>query len=102
MRRLIRQPALPSMVFDARKGETFVIALRTNVNSLRVINAIAGTLYIFVVKQNNIGGKTLAWGSSIRNATGVDPRPLAVTVQSFIADTGGILKANLPGTWSAL
>jgi len=89
------------MVFDARKAETFVIALRMNVNSLRVINTVAGMIYVFVVKQQASGGKTLAWGSSLRNATGIDPRPLAVTTQSFIADTGGILKANLPGTWSA-
>lgn len=87
------------MVLDARQGETFVIAMRTNVNALHLINAVAGMLYIFIVKQDNTGGKTLAWPANLQNAIGVDPRPLAVTVQSFIADTGGILKANLPGTW---
>ena len=88
------------MSLDARKGETFVITLKTSVLSLRVRNAMPGMLYVFLFKQNSIGGKTVAWGADIRNGTGIDPRPLAITVQSFIADTGGILKANLPGTWN--
>jgi len=100
MRRLIQAAAAQSMVLDALQGETFVIALGASVQTLRVKNASPGMLYVFLLKQNFSGGNSFAWGTDIRNGTGVDPRPFAVTVQSFIADTGGILKANLPGTWS--
>jgi len=88
------------MVFDALQGETFVIALGTSVQTLRVKNLTPGMLYVFLLKQNNTGGHRVAWGANIRNGVGADPRPFAVTAQSFIADTGGILKANLPGTWN--
>jgi len=93
MRRLIQAAAAQSMVLDALQGETFVIALGASVQS-------PGMLYVFLLKQNFSGGNSVAWGADIRNGTAADPRPFAVTVQSFIADTGGILKANLPGTWS--
>ena len=88
------------MVLDALQAETFVITMGASVQTLRMKNLTPGMLYVFLLKQNNSGGNSIAWGADIRNGTAADPRPFAVTVQSFIADTGGILKANLPGTWS--
>src|SRR5260370_29606896 len=101
MRRLVRQAAAQSMVFDGLDGETFVISMATSVAHLHVKNASPGRLYVFVLRQDNTGGHTLAWPDTIRNGVAADLRPFAVTTQSFIADTGGILKGNLPGTWSA-
>jgi hypothetical protein len=101
MRRLIYESAAQSLIFDALKGETFVIGMGTSVQKLRVKNAAPGQLYDFILKQNQAGGHRLIWGQNIRNGGMPDPRPYAVTVQSFIADTGGILDANIPGTWSS-
>lgn len=42
----------------------------------------------------------IQWGDAIRNGSAINPLPFSVTVQSFIADTGGILKSNVPGTWN--
>lgn len=89
------------MVIDALLGETFVIGMATSIQKIRVKNVTPGMLYVFILKQDNSGGASIQWGSSIRNGTGADPRPFAVTVQSFVGDTGGILKANIPGTWGA-
>ena len=100
MRRLLQQSASQSMVFDAMQGETFVISMETSISHLRVKNVSPGQLYVFVLKQNNAGGHRIAWPSTIRNGTAADPRPFSVTTQCFIGDTGGILKADLPGTWS--
>jgi hypothetical protein len=100
-RRLIQQSAAQTVIFDGLQGETFVISMGTSVSTLRVKNVTPGRLYVFLLKQNQAGGHSIAWGDSIRNGVSADPRPNAVTAQSFIADTGGILKANLPGTWSA-
>jgi len=88
------------MTFDGRKGETFLVLMASDVASARVTNAMPGVVYVFVVKQGPAGGYNLTWGQGISNGIAVDSRANAVTVQSFITDTGGRLKANLPGTWS--
>ena len=88
------------MLLDALLGETFVIELGTSVQQLRVKNASPGFLYVFIVKQDHTGGHAIHWGDAIRNGSAINPLPFSVTVQSFIADTGGILKSNVPGTWN--
>jgi hypothetical protein len=99
MRRLVQLAAAQTVVLNGLDGETFVLSMGTSVSQVRVKNLTPGQLYVLILKQNNIGGHTIAYGPDIRNGVAADPRPLAVTVQSFIADTGGILKSNLPGTW---
>jgi hypothetical protein len=99
MRRLRQLAAAQTIVLNGILAETFVLSMETSVSQVRVRNLTPGQLYIVILKQNNTGGHTIAWGTSARNAVPTDPRPFAVTVQSFIADTGGILRGNLPGTW---
>ena len=88
------------MLLDALQAETFVLELGTTVQQLRVKNVSPGFLYVFIVKQDHTGGHAIQWGSNIRNASAINPLPFGVTVQCFIADTGGILKSNVPGTWN--
>ena len=101
MRRLLQVDAAQSMVIDALAGETFVVSMETSISSkIRVKNVTPGQLYVFVMKQNNNGRHRVNWGNSIRNGSALDPRPFSVTTQCFVADTGGILKSDIPGTWS--
>jgi len=100
MRRLLQVDAAQSMVIDALAGETFVVSMETSISKIRVKNITPGQLYVFILKQNNKGRHTVSWGSSIRNGSALDPRPFSVTTQCFVADTGGILKSDIPGTWS--
>src|SRR5947208_11498684 len=99
MRRLKQLAAAQTVVLNGLEAETFVLSMGTSVSQVRVKNLTPGQLYILILKQNNTGGHTITYGANIRNAVPADPWPLAITVQSFIADTGGILKSNLPGTW---
>jgi hypothetical protein len=99
MRRIKQLAAAQTVVLNGLEGETFVLSMGTSVSHVQVKNLTPGQVYVLILKQNNTGGHTIAYGASIRNAIAADPRPFAVTVQSFIADTGGILRSNLPGTW---
>jgi ABC-type Zn uptake system ZnuABC Zn-binding protein ZnuA len=99
MRRIKQLAAAQTVVLNGLEAETFVLSMDTSVSQVRVKNLSPGQLYVLILKQNHAGGHTIAYGASIRNAVAADPRPFAVTVQSFIADTGGILRSNLPGTW---
>lgn len=101
MRRLLFQPAAQSMMIDALLGETFLISMGTSIEKISVKNVTPGMLYVFILKQNNAGSHSIQWGDKIRNAVSADPRPFAVTVQCFIADTGGILESNIPGASAA-
>lgn len=98
MRRLVAIDAAQSVLIDALQGETFAVSMGTSIKHLRVKNASPGQLYVFLLTQDQRGGHTVTWGSDIRNGAVLNPHPNSITVQSFIADTGGILEANIPGT----
>jgi hypothetical protein len=68
--------------------------------TLNAKNFIPGHLYFFLFKQDSVGGRTLAWGTNTSNGSALDPEPNSVTVQSFMADASGVLRANLPATWT--
>ena len=98
MRRVLHIDAAQSVLIDALQGETFVISLITSIKQLRVKNVSPGQLYVFLLTQNYAGNHKITWGSEVLNGTAANPEPHSTTVQCFIGDTGGILKANLPGT----
>ena len=98
MRRSLQIDAAQYVIIDALLGETFFISLGTSIRKLRVKNVSPGQLYVFVYKQDHVGGHSVSWGADIRNTTPIDPTPNSTTIQSCIAGTGGILNANLPGT----
>jgi hypothetical protein len=100
MRRIKQLAAAQTVVLNGLEGETFVLSMGTSVSQVQVKNLSPWPgLCAHPEAEQHAGGHTIAYGASIRNAIAADPRPFAVTVQSFIADTGGILRSNLPGTW---
>jgi hypothetical protein len=94
------QYAAQSMSIDASVSETFIIEMGTSIQQLSMKNVTPGVQYIFILRQNHVGGHTILWGSTIRNGGALDPRPFAVTVQSYLANADGTLAANLPASWT--
>lgn len=99
MRRLVQLEAAQTLLIDASQGESFLIQMATSIQTLRLKNVIPGQLYLFMLVQNQAGGHRITWGSQVLNAEPADPAPHSITVQSCIASTGGILLANIPGSW---
>jgi len=91
-----------SVVFDGNEGVTFVVAMESSVSAsrIRIKNISPGQLYTFIFRQDGTGGHSFQWPSSVQNATVIDHRPLARSVVNLIGDTGGTLRANIPGTWN--
>jgi hypothetical protein len=94
------QPAEQTVLLDASQYETFVIDFAASIQNLRIKNISPGQLYVFVLRQDADGGHGIAWGNSCHNGAMLDQAPRAVTVQSFIGTTGGILYAIPPATWN--
>jgi hypothetical protein len=101
MRPPIRIEAEQTVLIDALQGDVFLVRLTTSIRQLILKNASPGQLYVFVFTQDAVGGRTVQWGGQTLNGSSVMPDPDATTVQSFIANAGGTLQANLPATWSA-
>ena len=87
------------MVFDGNRAVCFIVGLHSDVKTARVKNIAPGALYTFIFHQDAAGQNTFAWPSQCLNAPLVDPAPNSTTIQNFIGTTGGMLMADLPGTW---
>jgi hypothetical protein len=99
MRRLVAIDAARTLTLNGVDGETFVINMVTSITRLRAKYFTPGVLYVLIFKQTQAGGQTVEQIAEISNGTAIDSRPFAVTVQSYIADIGGVLRAHIPGTW---
>lgn len=89
-----------ALLFDGLAAVCWFINLSTEVTASRATNISPGQLYTFVITQDDIGAHTFTWPPNCINAMMVDPTPNATTAQNFIGQTGGMLLANLPGTWN--
>lgn len=87
-------------LFDGNDALCFIVQLRSSVTNARVRNIAPGALYTFIIHQDATGGHSFVWPSECIDAAEVDMRKNTTTVQNFIGDTGGLLKADLAGTWS--
>lgn len=99
MRNYLYIEAQENMLFDGLEAESWHIALGTNVHTARVKNISPGQLYTFLFEQDYAGSHTFTWPPACTNATAISMDPDAITIQNFIGDTGGILRAHVPGTW---
>jgi hypothetical protein len=99
MRNYLYIDAQNNMLFDGLEAECWHIALGVNVSSARVKNISPGQLYTFLFEQNYEGFNTFQWPSACVNGTAINLDPNSITIQNFIGDTGGILRAHVPGTW---
>jgi len=98
MRRTVAIDAAQTVLIDAALGETFQIHLVTSIKHLRLKNVTPGQLYVFLLTQDHAGKHTVTWLPQVRNGAMPNPAPHSTTVQTCIADTGGILEVNIPGT----
>jgi hypothetical protein len=99
MRRLVTIDAAQTTTLNGVEGETFVVLMATSILELNAKNFTPGVLYVIILKQNYRGGHSIAWGN-VANGGPANPAPYAITVNTFIADSTGTLKASLPGTWN--
>lgn len=89
-----------AILFDGLAAVCWFVNLRSDVANARVRNISPGQLYTFVITQDATGGHRFAWPSSCVNATTIDPKPNAITVQNFIGLPSDFMTANIAGTWS--
>jgi hypothetical protein len=101
MRRTVNIDAAQTVIIDALQGETFIIWMDAPIGQLGVKNVSPGQLYLFRFMQDSFGGHTVGWGGGILNMIQPDPMPNSTSVQSCIGMTGGVLQANLPGSWQS-
>jgi hypothetical protein len=90
------------IAFDGNIAVVFIVYMLGSVQqTARVRNIAPGVLYTFIFIQDAEGGFTFDWPPQCTNGTAIDPAPNSTTVQNFIGYTGGLLKANIPGTGGA-
>lgn len=68
-------------------------------SQIQVRNISPGQLYTVIFVQDAKGGHTFGWPDVFKNATPINPYPLAKTVQNLIGDTSGFLLAVPTGAW---
>jgi hypothetical protein len=90
-------PAAQTILIDGSIAETFVILMGTSIETILTRAIAPGQMYVFILRQDAVGGHTIAWGN-LRNGTTPNADPHASSTQSFIADQNGILKVLIPGT----
>lgn len=85
-----------ALTLDLEAANTFEVALTENVVSLVLANpppaGLAGVCFL-ILKQDDVGGRTMAWPRSIRWPDGVPPRisaaENAVDIFAFVTRDGG-------------
>jgi hypothetical protein len=100
MRRTVNFDAAQTLLIDALQGENFAVRMGTSIEQLLIKNVSPGQLYVFILTQDETGGRTVTWGTQALNGSPPDPAPQSITVQSFIGTAQGSLEANLAATWS--
>ena len=80
----------PNPVLDGTQGTTFEMALAGNVNLLSLPNPVPGNLYILILVQDAVGGRTVTYGVNFHGASAPDPLPNGITIQCFVALADGV------------
>jgi hypothetical protein len=99
MKALLHIEGTDNMVFDGLDTTCWHVALIANVHTARIRNMFPGQRYTFIFKQSNLGKHIFTWPPACVNGLAVSVDPNTLTIQNFIADTGGILRAHHAGTW---
>lgn len=86
------------MVFDGLEAVCWHVALTRDVSIARIRNISPGQLYTIILEQSSEGYNTFNWPELCVNAQPVNLEPYSKTIQNFVGDTGGILRANGPGS----
>jgi hypothetical protein len=63
---------------------------------------VPGNLYTIILVQDATGGHPVTWPANIYNAGRINTDPYGSTIQTFVADSDGSLRAIAPGTWAAV
>jgi hypothetical protein len=87
-------------MLDGLAAVCWVINMQNDVLKPRVKNISPGQLYTVIIEQDAAGNHLFTWPPVCRNAARVNPAANSTTVQNFIGFTGGLLLANIPGTWN--
>lgn len=92
------------VVFDGLRAVAWTVLMKNSVPASGVIfkNIAPGQLYTFIFEQDAEGGHRFEWPQQVRNSMSIDPDPGAVSVQNYVASTGGVLFPNLPGAWGEI
>ena len=94
-------PSSATPIFDASKGLELKLILTANVTSSAFINGIQGpSLIAFRFVQDNVGGRTFAWPTNVRNGGIVNNLANGRSLQLFAVDTDGSLDAVGPMMYS--
>jgi hypothetical protein len=95
-RPFLQIPSSSQLVFTGNVAVTWKVTLQNNVASILVQRTIPGVLYVFILAQDAIGGRSFNWPLNCLNASPINLAPNAVTVQCFIGMANNILAANMP------
>jgi hypothetical protein len=93
-----------SLTLDLETGNVFEVTLTADVTSLVLANpppaGLAGSCTL-ILKQDGVGGRTLAWPGSVRWAEGtppvVTPAASAIDIYAFVTRDGGATWFGFPG-----
>jgi hypothetical protein len=83
---LINVGASVGAVFPLNLGTAFKMVLPGDVTAPVFQGQLPGNLYTFIFQQDATGGWNFTWPSDAYNGSGLDHRPNAVTVQTFVCD----------------
>lgn len=87
----------PTPAFNLRSATAYQMTLSGNVNSSTYAGSpVPGQIYVFVWIQDGVGGRTVSLPPSTYGVIQPDPAPGSVSLQAFITDGGGGMRAIGP------
>jgi hypothetical protein len=87
-------PEFPGNVYTA-----FRIVLTGDVTSSTAPDTLPGNLYTFIIFQDGVGGHEFVWPTNFINASGINPDPNGLTVQTFVMGESALVAIG-PATWT--
>ena len=83
MASIVEIPWATSVVFDGSVSAQFDLLLTGNVAASSLVNTTPGQFLIFIVVQDNTGGRTMVWPSNLNGVGLVCPLANSISVQMF-------------------
>lgn len=84
-------------VFDVSLGQIQSILLTGNVISSTIINVSTPQIVIFIIEQDDTGGRTFVWPSNVNGGMTIGSSSTEVSTQMFITPDGSNFYALTPG-----
>jgi hypothetical protein len=85
-------PFSPTPVFNAALGAIMDMTLQGSVTASSITGQVPFSVLTFIIHQDGVGGRTLAWPTNFISPPNVSTNPLATSVVKFVVDATGNIR----------